>query len=69
MRIQKGMIVRFMGADDEQVNWGKNDDPRDVLEINGVYEVSEVEVHSWHTKIQLVDSPNNKFNSACFEIV
>lgn len=68
--ITVGMLVRFIGATDEQVKWGNNDDPRGVLTIGSIYEVSEVEVHSWHTKIQLVSSVDDelKFNSVCFEI-
>lgn len=71
IEIKEGMLVRFLGTTDQQVKWGNNDDPRGILTIGSIYEVSEVEVHNWHTKIQLVSSidDNLKFNSVCFEIV
>jgi len=71
MEMEIGTLVRFIGASDEQVKWGGNDDPRGILKVGSIYEVSEVEVHNWHTKIQLVSSidDNLKFNSVCFEVV
>ncbi len=69
--LEAGMMVRFMGATDQQVKWGNNDDPRGILKIGSIYEISEVEVHNWHTKIYLVSSIDDglKFNSVCFESV
>lgn len=63
------MKVRFDGSCIEQVRWGENDDPSDLLTIGEVYEVLNKEVHSWHTKIILVDFPEKKFNSCSFTTI
>jgi hypothetical protein len=60
------MKVRYIGASDEQVRWGGNDDPRGILMERDTYEVEEREVHSWHTKLRLVGIEGS-FNSVCFE--
>ena len=57
--------VVFDGTSDEQVRWGGNDDPREVLEVGDEYEVEETEVHSWHTKIKLKGF-DGWFNDASF---
>ncbi len=67
--MEKGMLVRFIGATDQQVKWGNNDDPRCLLAIDRTYEVFKVEIHSWHTKLELLGFPNHRFNSVCFEVV
>ena len=59
--------VTYIGATEEQINWGGNDDPREILEIDKQYTVDHKEIHSWHTKIYLVEFPEHKFNSICFE--
>ena len=64
--MKAGDKVIFVDASDEQVNWGSNDDPRLLLEKDKIYEIEEVEVHSWHTKIYLVGI-KGKFNSVHFE--
>lgn len=62
------MKLKYIGnVFDEQVNWGRNDDPRGILEDNKVYEVDRSEVHSSYTKIYLKEFPNMKFNSVHFE--
>jgi len=61
--------VRFIGASDEQVRWGSNDDPRGILKVGAVYEVARRDVHSWHTKLELVGFPGKRFNSVCFKEV
>ena len=66
--IKVGDKVKFVEASDEQVKWGSNDDPRKLLIMGAVYEVNEVEVHSWHTKIYL-KGIEGKFNSAHFEVI
>jgi len=60
------MKVQFIGATDDQNNWGDNDDPRKVLTIGEIYEVEHREVHSYHTKLYL-KGIEGKFNSVCFE--
>ena len=61
------MKVKYIGASNVQVKWGGNDDPRGILNEGQLYEVAKREVHSWHTKLILVDFPDLKFNSASFE--
>lgn len=60
-----GEKVKYIGATDDQVRWGGNDDPRLVLVEGGIYEVEREEVHSWHTKLYLKGIPG-KFNSVSF---
>lgn len=55
----------FNGASPDQVRWGGNDDPTGKLTIGTLYDVVDIEVHSWHTKIQL-QGVEGKFNSASF---
>jgi hypothetical protein len=61
-----GDKVKFVSADDEQVNFGGNEDPRKALKQGKVYEIESVEVHKWHTKIKL-SGITGKFNSVHFE--
>lgn len=64
--MKKGDKVTFTGASDEQVQWGGNDDPRHVLEIGKEYEIEEVDVHTWHTKVRIA-GVKGRFNSVHFE--
>ena len=64
--LQKGDLVVFKGHDDTQRRWGNNAETVGVLEPNAVYEVKDVEVHSWHTKVYLTVAPNSGFNSVMF---
>jgi hypothetical protein len=57
--------VIYIGATDEQVRWGGNDDPRGLLTEGQTYTVEKTEVHSWHTKIKL-SGVAGWFNSVCF---
>jgi hypothetical protein len=59
--------ARFDGASDAQIKWGGNDDPNKVLKIGTLYDVVDIEVHSWHTKLQL-HGIDGKFNSASFTL-
>lgn len=61
--------ARFIGCNETQIKWGSNDDPNGLLEVGGEYEIERVDVHTWHTKIYLVDFPDKGFNSVCFEPV
>ena len=45
--------IIYIGATEDQVLWGSNDDPREILEINKTYTVDKTEIHSWHTKVYL----------------
>lgn len=55
-------------SSEAQTNWGANDPTEGCLEVGKAYEVSEIEVHSFHTKIHLKDFPGKKFNSVVFTI-
>jgi len=63
------MKVKYVGATDNQVRWGSNDDPRGLLIKGQIYNVSRKEEHSWHTKLYLEKFPKLKFNSVCFKEV
>ena len=56
----------YIGATDDQVKWGNNDDPRGLLVDCEIYEVEESEEHSQHTKYTLKGFPDKKFNSVHF---
>lgn len=62
---KKGDRVLYIGTDDDQVNYGSNDDPRNVLIEGDIYQIEKVEVHSWHSKISL-RGVKGKFNSVSF---
>lgn len=64
--MKKGEIVKFIGCEDTQVRWGSNDDPNGILIEGEFYTLEDVEVHSWHTKVQ-IKGIKGKFNSVCFE--
>jgi hypothetical protein len=63
--IQIGDTVEFIGCTVEQQKWGGNDIPH-ALVVCGKYKVKNVEVHNWHTKIEL-EGIEGKFNSVCFK--
>mgnify|MGYP003313021300 FL=1 len=65
MFIKKDDVVQFIGCSHEQVLWGNNDDPNEVLEIGNTYKVSSVEVHKQHTKLT-IEGYSGRFNSVCF---
>lgn len=47
--------VKFKNkASGAQINWGGCDNPNDLLKIDQEYEVEEIDVHSYHTKLKLV---------------
>jgi hypothetical protein len=66
IQAQKGAQVKYVGATDEQVKFGNNDDPRGVLVVGGMYTVQATDVHTWHTKIELQEYPGLRFNSVSF---
>ena len=61
------MKVRYIGADDAQVNWAGKDDPRKHLAKGHTYNVLFKDVHSWSTTYELEEFPGLNFNSVCFE--
>lgn len=68
MKPTEPALVRFNGASKEQIQWGGNDDPNIVLNKGDKYEVEDIEVHSWHTKIRLAGI-KGRFNDASFTYI
>lgn len=65
-KIKVGDVVQYIGCSKEQIQWGNNDDPsRSFLIVGKEYVVSDVEIHSQHTKITIANT-QGKFNSVCF---
>jgi hypothetical protein len=64
--MKPGDKVIFVGCTVDQINWGSNDDPNKILSIGAVYTISDVDVHTWHTKISLKGF-SGIFNSVCFD--
>lgn len=58
--------IVYIGATDDQVNWGSCADPRPVLSIGNIYEIDHEEIHTWHTEYFLRGYEGG-FNSVCFE--
>lgn len=63
-----GDKVKFTGCSKEQQKWGNNTDPTDKLVVGSEYTISDIEIHSWHTKITL-EGIDGRFNSVCFDVV
>lgn len=66
MMFKIGDNIKFLGCSKEQIQWGSNDDPTDILVIGETYKVNKVEIHSQHTKISL-EGVVGRFNSVCFD--
>jgi hypothetical protein len=65
--IKVGDLVEFTSYSEAQVNFGSCSDPiKNLLKIGNFYRVSNIEVHSWHTKFELENYPDRKFNSVHF---
>jgi hypothetical protein len=64
--IRIGDYVKFVGCTREQIHWGHNTDPEDLLMVNGVYYVQDMIIKSSHTKL-ILRGIKGKFNSVCFE--
>ena len=64
--IRQGDYVKFIGCTKEQIHWGNNTDPNDLLIYGGIYYVQEMIVKSSHTKL-ILRGVEGKFNSVCFE--
>jgi len=66
-QIRAGDTVKFLGCSTEQIAWGNNDNPNDILFVGDRYYVEHVHIHSQHTKIEL-RGVKGKYNSVCFEV-
>ena len=62
-----GDNVRFLGWTKEQVNWGNNDTTY-MLIRDSVYTITDVDIHSQHTKVQ-IKGVLGKFNSVHFQVI
>ena len=56
----------YTGCTIEQVRWGNNDDPREVLEKGKSYQIEHIRHHKWHTKYKL-QGIDGWYNSVCFK--
>ena len=63
-----GDQVIFLGHNEWQVRWGDCDETVGVLEPGATYQIREIEVHSWHTKIRLVGFNGKGFNDCMFKL-
>jgi len=62
--------VKFVGATDDQMNWGgENDNPNDVLIKGNEYYVICEDVHSWHTNYQVKGYEDKWFPRGAFRDV
>ncbi len=59
--------VKYIGCNDEQARVSACEDPRPWLIEGNIYNVRYVEVHTYHTRIELFQCPGHMFNSVCFE--
>ena len=50
----------------EDNEWGGADHASSYLNVGQIYHVSHIEMHSWHTRVYLVEFPNHWFNSVAF---
>ena len=64
-KYEAGDKVIFTECTQEQINWGTNDDPNELLTKDKIYVVSDVDIHNSHTKLTL-DGIKGRFNSVCF---
>jgi len=66
--MKKGDKVKLIeNPTDAQDNWGGNSSHK-LLDPKKIYTVLETEVHSWHTKVRLVEV-EAVFNSVIFDII
>lgn len=61
-----GDKVIYKGSSEAQRNFGKYSGNFDELEVNKVYTIDYVDIHSSHTKLYLIEHQGS-FNSVCFE--
>ena len=57
--------VIYIGADQEQIDWRGNDDPRPLLTEGKTYEVATWNEQDWHTHVTL-KGITGTFNSVHF---
>ena len=59
-----GSTIEYLGTNgyDSDLNHANK-----YLEIAGRYSIKNIEIHDWHTDIELFEIPNQKFNSVHFK--
>lgn len=63
--LKKNDLVSFISCSKHQIQWGNNDDPNPILTEGETYQIEDVDIHSYHTKIKL-KGYDGWFNSVCF---
>jgi len=53
-------------VDNRDNKWSFNDYASEYLEVGKIYTVTDVEVHSWHTRIRVAEIPGRQFHSVHF---
>jgi hypothetical protein len=61
-----GRVKFTKKATKEEIAWGSNDDPNELLVLGSEYTVASIEVHSFHTKLYL-EGVEGRFNTGSFE--
>lgn len=64
--INKQMI--FTGADDLQVKYAGNADPRDFFEEGEVLTVNDINIGGWSSMVEFKNFRGKWFNTVCFEL-
>lgn len=67
MNIRDCSTREVVCINNENNNFFGCDENSPLLEIGKTYTIVDVDVHSWHTEIELKEFPDIKFNSVCFE--
>ncbi len=65
---QVGDVVKCVSVSEATQRYGGNSGKLSDISEGGQYKVTDVELHSWHTKLTL-DGVHGQFNSCLFEKV
>ena len=60
-----GTKVKFIGG--ELYRWAVDIENADVLVAGKIYTIDHTEIHSFHTKIYLIEHPKVQFDSSWFD--
>jgi len=64
---EQGEKVKFIET--YPFTWGVDKENANYLKLGNIYTVDRTEIHSFHTKVYLLEVPNIPFNSVWFEEV
>ena len=68
--LPRGAKLKFLGHNDDQVNWRGNAETRGVLEPGAIYTVERSDIGEWHGSVWLVGIDSKRgFNTVMFERV